>query len=169
MKPTIAELLAQAWALRREGRAEQALAMAQAAFNAAQEIGPGLELCRSLYVLGALHRDGERMQEALGYYKQGLEVAREQGLAHALAHGLRHVGDIHTDSERPAKAVPLLLQALELYLQLENPNLMDRANTHYALLRAYHLLGQAHELSQHKAQARALYQEAGLEVDLSAF
>ncbi len=124
-------------------------------------------LAEALAGLGQIERDEGKTQAALNHYGEAVELLREERDERQLAHAIRHVADIERGHGNVAKAAAAYEEALALYRAHEETPALELANA----IRGYALLmgecGDQDEAKYLWYEARALYEQAGVEAGVA--
>jgi len=160
----IAGYLREAEAARRRGAGDSAGArpLLVRAVALAREKGDETRLGHLLARLGQIERDLGNAAAAIDCYSEAAAIARENGSPLQLAHRLRHIGDILLDAGEPEAAEPFFEEALAIYRGCADTPPLDLANAVRPLALLRERQGRAEEAKALWAEARLLYDQAGI-------
>ena len=165
-QPAIAGYLREAEAAlrRRSGDSAGARPLLVQAVAAAREAGDRARLGDLLARLGQIERDLGDVAAALACYSEAAAIARESGAALTLAHRLRHIGDIHLDAGQIEPAERFCEEALAIYRGRDDSPAGDLANAVRPMALLREKQGRREEARSLWAEARELYERAGVAV-----
>ena len=163
MTEEVDRLLEQARRERLEDRPDAARSLLVRAVALARE-AEGPALGRALAGLGQIARDQGEEAEALRLYREAAALAEDGDDVLVFAHRLRHIGDMHLDAGRLDEAGPLYDRALAFYRGRDDARPLDLANALRPMAILKHKQGQAETAERLWAEARTLYEQAGVRV-----
>lgn len=158
----VRELLARAYAARREGRTEEARRSFADALGVARESGTRGELIAALKGLAQIERDEDDLDRAFELYEEAVGLAREEEDPLRLAHTVRHLGDVcrHRGELRTAEAH--YEEALTIYRSHEETSPLDLANALRPLAILREAMGEGDAAARLWKRARGFYEQAGV-------
>ncbi len=135
MNAKIAELLGNAWSLRREGNYDEAMKIVRRAHDSCPENDYDA-LGRIYHVYMQFKRDHDHLEEAVLLSRQSVSYYRLSKNMNRIAHSVRHLADLEFELGNLKESEVHYKKAIQLYLDNSNTSKGDLANAlrQYALL-----------------------------------
>lgn len=162
-KPVTDPTIAHAWAVRREGRLDEAEAMLLAVIERARAHADTALQVRAMSKLAHVKRDQSHDAEAERLYQEAITLVQDVDDAALQAHTIRHLADLYMQTGRSSDAETLYREALSLYESLPTLPSLDFANALRGLALQREAAGDDAEARRCWQQARARYEAAGVE------
>ncbi len=158
-----ANLLARAWALRREGSVDAARDGILAAVMMFRNAGDMPRLVDALGKLGHVHMDEQQWDEAEDVYHEAVQIAQDSGDLVGEAHKTRHLGDLYRLSGRSTDALAFYRSAIDLYRGIRRRQDLDVANALRGFALAAEESGDGPLATELWQEAHDLYAQLGLQ------
>ena len=148
---------------RREGRPGEAKAHFSEAIEQCHKAGERVWLARALKELAYVERSLKQNEGALCHYREAAGVYQDLGDKLAWAHSLRHAADILAEQRCVAEAERVYELVLETYRARPEPEPLDLANALRGMAILMEVKGARENAQRLWAEARVLYQTAGVQ------
>ncbi len=156
----IAEMLEDAWSVRREGNYKEGRRILKEAEDLCPE-NDDQSWGRIYAVYAQYDRDNGDLESALELSKRSLEHYEKSGNQGRIAHIIRHIADIQSGLGRHTEAEESYKQALKIYRESSETDAHVRANATRPYGIMLKKLGRMEEAKELLLEANALYKEAG--------
>lgn len=152
------------WQLRNQGKAQEALFMANQALAAAVEAKDEQSQALMLKIIAQVNHDMGELSEALTTYKRIEPLYIALGKKAEQMHVLRHIGSLFLALNKAECAEKCLVQVVDHY-EANEVLALEKANAYQAYAQSLEARDKMAKAVHYKTKAQEIYQQLGINFD----